>query len=82
VAWFERNPSFLALFRQFFETRFSRPQRRRFNEERLKLNKLNWINLALFVLNFIFIYGIGDRGGLARGTITELSAKYQTLLEA
>jgi hypothetical protein len=46
-------------------------------EESSKLNKLNWLNFALFVLNFSFAYGVGDRGGLGHGTTTELSVKYQ-----
>jgi hypothetical protein len=45
--------------------------------QRPKLNKLNWLNFALFVLNFLFTYGVGDRGWLGHGTTAELSAKFQ-----
>lgn len=44
------------------------------------LNKLNYLNLAFFILNIVVTYGVGNLGWLAGATNSELSDKYQTLV--
>jgi hypothetical protein len=44
------------------------------------LNKLNWLNLLSYVLNFAITYGVGTLGWLGNGNNAELSEKYQTLV--
>jgi benzodiazapine receptor len=44
------------------------------------LNRLNYLNLAFYVLNIVVTYGVGNLGWLAGTTNSELSDKYQALV--
>ena len=46
-------------------------------EEKVELNPLNWLNVAFFLLNVLFTYGIGVLGWFGNGTNMEISEKYQ-----
>lgn len=45
-----------------------------------KLNAKNWLNLAFFVLNAVFTYGVGNAGWFGGSSNGDLSRKYQTLV--
>ena len=42
-----------------------------------KINTKNWLNLAAYVLNIVFTFGVGTNGWFGNGTNSELSLKYQ-----
>ena len=42
-----------------------------------RLNRLNWLNLGSYVLNFVITYGVGTLGWLGNGNNAQLSEEYQ-----
>jgi hypothetical protein len=49
-------------------------------EEKPRLNMKNWLNLAFYIFNCVFTFGVGNFGWFGNGDNGEISREYQTIV--